>query len=237
MIPLIQGHSEIAPQTSRNAFSTSQGTNEDVSQSDLHPQAGIFRNQATQNSGPEDDHDMVTGVHEEVTYCSPSTTSGEQKKNRSASQPHFCSENTPVTIEVEQNLWELQQMANNNNSANFHNNNSTISKLPKSLTTMMPSFDGKCEKFDPFKDLFQTSLKIHNQLTEENRINYFHSLIRRDALQRFININGPTRENLVEILAVFRRKYGKPQSMATAEHKFKKLVSNSANQRLVDFLD
>ena len=61
--------------------------------------------------------------------------------------------------------------------------------------------------------------------------------MRRDALQTFKNINGPTRENLEEILAVFRRKYVKPQSMATAKHKFQKLVFNPANQKLVDFLD
>ena len=28
----------------------------------------------------------------------------------------------------------------------------------------MPTFDGKSEKFELFEDLFQTSLKIHNQL-------------------------------------------------------------------------
>ena len=100
----------------------------------------------------------------------------------------------------------------------------------------MPSFDGKTEKFELFEDLFQTSLKIHNQLTEDDRINYFHSLMRGDALQTFKNINGPTRENLGEIVAVFRRKYVKPQSMATAKHKFQKLVFNPANQKLVDFL-
>ena len=59
----------------------------------------------------------------------------------------------------------------------------------------------------------------------------------RDALQTFQNINGPTRENLGEILAVSRRKYVKHQSMATAKHKFKKRVFNPANQKLVDFID
>ena len=38
-------------------------------------------------------HDM-TRVHEEVTYCPPSTSPGKQKKNRSTSQPQFRSENT-----------------------------------------------------------------------------------------------------------------------------------------------
>ena len=199
-------------------FSINQGTNEDDCQSSPHPEAGLFNNQMTQNSGPEGGHNMVTGVQrereslcghemtgvqEEVTYCSPSTSSGEQKKNRSSSQPQFRSGNTPATIEADQTLLTLQQLANNNNSANFPNKPNRISKLPKSLTTAMPTFDGKSEKFELFEDLFQTSFKIQNQLTEEDRINYFHSLMRGDALQTFKNINGPTRENVGENLAVF----------------------------------
>ena len=181
--------------------------------------------------------DMLTEAHEEVMYCSPSTSSGKHKKIRSTSQPQFRSENTPATIEPDQILLALQQLAKNNNSANFQNNINRISKRPKSLTTTMPTFDGKSEKYELFEDLFQTSLKIHNQLTEEDRINYFLSLMRGVALQTFKNINGLTRENLGEILAVFRRKYVKPQSMATAKQKFQKLVFNPANHKLVDFLD
>ena len=101
----------------------------------------------------------------------------------------------------------------------------------------MPTFDGKLEKFEIFEALFQTSLKIHNQLTEEDKINYFHSLMRVDALQTFKNITSPNRENLGEILTVFRSKYVKPQSMATAKHKFQRLVFIPANQKLIDFLD
>ena len=61
--------------------------------------------------------------------------------------------------------------------------------------------------------------------------------MRGDALQTFKNITTPNRENLGEILTVFRRKYVKPQSMATAKHKFQRLVFNPANQKLIDFLD
>ena len=253
MNPLLPGYSGATPEPTRRASGNNQGTNEDDSQNDPHPEAD-------QTIGPDmvtgvteqirKSRDMVTevteqignchdttGVHEEVTYCSPSTSSGKQKKNRSTSQPQFRSENTPATIEADQILLALQQLASNNNFANFHNNINRISKLPKSLTTTMPTFDGKTEKFELFEDLFQTSLKIHNQLTEDDRINYFHCLMRGDALQTFKNINGPARENLGEILAVFRRKNVKPQSMATAKHKFQKLVFNPANQKLVDFLD
>ena len=61
--------------------------------------------------------------------------------------------------------------------------------------------------------------------------------MRGDALQTFKNITSPNRENLAEILIVFRRKYVKPHSMATAKHKFQRLVFNPANQKLIDFLD
>ena len=62
MNPLIQGDSGTTPETSRNKFSINQGTNEDDSQSDPHPEAGIFGNQTIPNSGQEDFCDMVTGM-------------------------------------------------------------------------------------------------------------------------------------------------------------------------------
>ena len=157
--PLLQGHSGTTSETSRNMFSINQGTNEDDSQSNPHPEAGLLI------SGREDRHDMatgvqreciqahdmVTGVHAEVMYCSPSTSSGKQKKNCSTSQPQFRCENTPATVEADQILLALQQLANNNNSANFHNNINRISKWPKSLTTTMPMFDGNLKSSNCLK--------------------------------------------------------------------------------------
>ena len=101
----------------------------------------------------------------------------------------------------------------------------------------MPIFDENSEKFELFEDLFQTNWKIHNQLTEKDEINYFHSLMHGDALQTFKNISSPNRENMAEILTVFRRKYVKPQSMAPAKHKFQQLIFNPANQKLNNFLE
>ena len=57
MNPLIQGLSGTTPETSRNAYGTNQGTNEDDSQSDPDLEAGVFQSQTTRNSGPEDGHD------------------------------------------------------------------------------------------------------------------------------------------------------------------------------------
>ena len=192
--------------------------------------------------GPKDIRNrphMVAGSQEEIPYCSlaPGTSSGKQKKARSTSQPQFRSENTPPTIEADQILLAHQQLTTNTNSANFNNNINSISKLPKSLTTTMPTVDGKSQKFELFEDLFQTSLKIHNQLTEGDTIKYLHSLMCDDALQTFKNITSPNSEILREILNVFGKRNVNFQSMATATHKYQRLVFNQVNQKLFDFLD
>ena len=206
--------------TSRNVNSGNRETHGDRSSHDTYPEVGYLSHHSGQPNSPEtgtnpqmvtenyphmvigateeirhNPHKM-TATQEEIPYCSPTILSGKQKKARSTSQPHFRSENTPATIEADQILLALQQLATNSNSANFNNNISRISKLPKPLTTTMPTFDGKSEKFELFEDLFQTSLKIHNQLTEEDQINYFNSLMRGNALQTFKNITSPNRENL-----------------------------------------
>ena len=233
--PQVRTSSVAVPGTSRSNSSENRETNGDRSSGDPCPEARSFSRHFGQINSPEAEIDphMVTGVQEknrqyshmttetqkEIPHCSPSTSSGKQKKTRSTIQPQFRSENTPATVEADQILLALQQMAANSNSANFNNNVSRISKLPKSLTTTMPTLDGKSEKFELFEDLFQTSLKLHNQLTEGDKINYFHSLINGDALQISKNITSPNRENSGELLTVFHRKYVKPQSMATAKHK------------------
>ena len=182
-------------------------------------------------------HHMMTGIQEEIPYCSPGTSSGRQRQARSMSQPQIRSENTPATIEADQNFLALQHLATNSNSANFNNNINRCAKLPKYFTTTKPTFEGKSEKFELLEDLSQTILENHKQLTEQDKIDYFNSLMRGEALQTFKNITSPNREKLGEILTVFRRNYVKLQSRVTAKHKFQKLVFNPANQKLIDFLD
>ena len=49
----VRTHSGTVPETFRNTKVDNQGTNEDDSQSDPHPEAGPFRSQTAQNSGQE----------------------------------------------------------------------------------------------------------------------------------------------------------------------------------------
>ena len=54
---LIQGHSGTTPETSWIMLGTNQGTNEDNSQCDPHPEVSISQGQNTRSSGPDDDRD------------------------------------------------------------------------------------------------------------------------------------------------------------------------------------
>ena len=58
----ITTHSGTVPGTFRNTNVENQGANEDDSQSDPHPEAGLFRSQTKQNSGQEVGPYMVTGA-------------------------------------------------------------------------------------------------------------------------------------------------------------------------------
>ena len=93
----------------------------------------------------------------------------------------------------------------------------------------MPTFDGKPKKFGLLEEIFLKSLKIEYQLTDDDKINYFHSPMKGDALQTIKNVNSQTRLSLGEILAVFRRKYVKHQSMAMAKYDLQKQIFNLVN--------
>ena len=68
MNPLQQGHSGTTPEPSRNALSISQGTNEDDTQNDPHPEAGLLHGQMTQNSGPEAGHYISISYSETIYF-------------------------------------------------------------------------------------------------------------------------------------------------------------------------
>ena len=58
--------------------------------------------------GPEEirhNPHTMTAAQEEIPYCSPTTSSGKQKKARSTSQPQLRIENTPATIEQTRFCW------------------------------------------------------------------------------------------------------------------------------------
>ena len=95
----------------------------------------------------------------------------------------------------------------------------------------------KNEKFEYFEDLFHTTLKMQPHLTEEMKRNHFHNHVRGLALKTFKNIQRTSTTTLEDIVVVFGRKYVKPESSASAKHRFNRLMFQPENQKLPDFLE
>ena len=105
---------------------------------------------------------------------------------------------------------------------------------PVNSNTM--TFAGKSEKIELFEDLFHTMIKMQPEMSEQMKFNHFHSLLRKNALQTFRNISTADRQTLEDVLVIFRRKYVKPESQATAKHKWHRLVLDPNTTKLPDFL-
>ena len=200
------------------------------------------RESSTDSMNSEQNRDMVTGANPTLHMVPEFLTgrpmqSGDplqrQNSNNNESQvtiPQVPETTGPTTPSDPINrLAEVLVGMNNRSSAQ------TLMVRPVSTTTL--TFDGKSEKFELFEDLFHTMIKMQPDMTETMKINNFHSLLRKNALQTFRNINTANRQTLEDILAVFRRKYVKPESQATAKHKWHKLVFDPNSMKLPDFLE
>ena len=132
-------------------------------------------------------HDMVTGDNESPTQV-----------------PEFLTGRIPSRTHLNQSYEDI----NLDTTIPAHERIATaadpdpITRLADVLTTMQnrPSaqqltirpvnsntmtFDGKSEKFELFEDLFHTMIKMQPEMTEQMKINHFHSLLRKNALQTF----------------------------------------------------
>ena len=119
----------------------------------------------------------------------------------------------------------------------MNNRPSAQTLMIRPVSTATLTFDGKSEKFELFEDLFHTIIKMQPDMTEAMKTNHFHSLLRKNALQTFRNINMANRQILEDIMAVFRRKYVKPESQATDKHKWHRSVFDPNTVKLPDFLE
>ena len=168
---------------------------------------------STQND-PNISRTMVTGV------LNDSTKQPKRTKARSQSQPP--SKERPAAART---LFAPDK------------SNTTMLHMPKALTASLPTFDGKSEKFELFEDLFRNNIKMYPHLTELQKINNFHSLLRGDALQAFCNIEDSKKDSLDEIMTIFKRRFGDYLSMAKARCEWDALKFDPSTQKLHEFLD
>ena len=193
-------------------------------------------------------HHMVTGQTAQTNQF-PEFLTGRTITPRES--PLHQYQNLSTQISRDNNLPVVEQTrANQNLEANNSINRLadaiagiTTQQRPQAATMLKPVstntliFDGKNEKFEFFEDLFHTMLKMQPEMTEAMKINHFHAHLLKEALQTFRNISAVNRKTLDDVLIVFRRKHVKPESQATAKHKWHKLTFDPNTKSLPDFLE
>ena len=210
------------------------------------PVEGNHRNMSRDSSvdsyNSEQNHDMVTGakltphvVPEFLTGRPMHSQAPLQRQNSNNDESQDTVPQVPETTTPTIPSDPINRLAEVLVGMNNRPSTQTLMVRPVSTTTL--TFDGKSEKFELFEDLFHTMIKMQPDMTETMKINHFHSLLRKNALQTFRNINTANRHTLEDILAVFRRKYVKPESQATAKHKWHRLVFDPNTMKLPDFLE
>ena len=191
-------------------------------------------------------HHMVTGQTAQINQF-PEFLCGYIQTPRNPSSHRY--QNLSTQVSQDNNLPVVEQTPTNQNSEA----NNCIKRLadaiagittqqrPQAATMLKPVstntliFDGKNEKFELFEDLFHTMLKMQPEMSEAMKINLFHAHLRKEALQTFRNISAVNRKTLDDVLIVFKRKYIKPESQATAKHKYHKLTFDPNTKSLPDF--
>ena len=192
-------------------------------------------------------HHMVTGQTAQTNQF-PEFLTGRIQTPRNPSSHQY--QNLSTQLSQDNNLPVQQTPTNQNLDANNSINRLadaiagiTTQQRPQATKTLKPVstntliFDGKNEKFELFEDLFHTMLKMQPEMTEAMKINHFHAHLRKEALQTFRNISAVNKKTLDDVLIVFRRKYVKPESQATAKHKWHKLTFDPNTKSLPDFLE
>ena len=182
----------------------------------------------SEEDSEEEDYHMVTGANRQLhRQSSQNPQSLNDTVGSHADQTTSTLTNKPLDP-VNQIAQAIEKLANKNSQQSlFH---------PKNTLTFKGKNE-KNEKFEYFEDLFHTTLRVQPNLTEEMKINHFHAHLRGLALKTFKNIQRTPSTTLEDILKVFRRKYVKPESSASAKHRFNRLFFDPENQKLPDFLE
>ena len=193
-------------------------------------------------------HHMVTGQTAHINQI-PEFLTGRTQTSRNPSSHQY--QNLSTQVSQDNNLPVVEHTPTHQN-LDANNSINRLADAIAGITTQQPSqattmlkpvststliFDGKNEKFELFADLFHTMLKMQPEMTEAMKINHFHAHLRKEALQTFRNISAVNKKTLDDVLIVFRRKYVKPESQATAKHKWHKLTFDPNTKSLPDFLE
>ena len=169
--------------------------------------------------------DMVTGVTETRSTCPTSSFTNFRRYQEDDSDEE--GESTPRSNE-ERLLNAIETIPQRIKST------TTNTKL---LQTHVPNFRGQKDKFVEFEHLLLNHLSpLANKITEENKLHFFQSLLRDDAIEYWQSIQITPLTTLKDVLDLFRKEFAKEDLKEVARYKWDQARYDPTTETFSDFL-
>ena len=108
---------------------------------------------------------------------------------------------------------------------------------PKILQTQVPLFKRTRDKYNEFEHLLLNHLRPHaHTLTEEQKLSYFQSLLRDDAIEFWQTLTITIETTLKNKLATFKKEYEKEELSEVSKFKFDQLRYDPTTESFSTFL-
>ena len=183
---------------------------------------------------------QFASVNGEGNRLNPATTSTDSRSDMvtGVSNPRPSgSRTTPpnVTPRSDESFPQIADVM-----TEIHHLRSTMGETlthPKILQTQVPLFKGNRDKYNEFEHLLLNHLRPHaHKLTEEQKLNYFRSLLRDDVVEFWQTLTITTETTLRDILTAFKKEYAKEELSEVSKFKFDQLRYDPAPESFSTFL-
>ena len=180
------------------------------------------------SGGSTESHHMVTGVKERHDML----TEGSQQIHNSHHMVTGVKERHDMLTEGSQQIHNRHHMV-----AGVKERHNILPEGSEHNHNSHHMVTGQTAHINQIPEFLTGRTQTSSEMTEAMKINHFHAHLRKEALQTFRNISAVNKKTLDDVLIVFRRKYVKPESQATAKHKWHKLTFDPNTKSLPDFLE
>ena len=107
----------------------------------------------------------------------------------------------------------------------------------KLLQTHVPNFRGQKDKFVEFDHLLLNNLSpLANKITEENKLHFFQSVLRDEAIEYWQSIQITPVTTLKDVLELFRKEFAKEDFKEVARYKWDQARYDPTTETFGDFL-
>ena len=109
---------------------------------------------------------------------------------------------------------------------------------PKILHTQVLLFRGNIKKYIEFEHFLLNHLRPHqHKLSEEQKLTYFQSLLRNDAIEFWQSLKITPQTTLAQVLRYFKKEYAKEDLREVAKYNFDQMRYDPAIEKFNDFLN